>query len=284
MARYNFAFLDENAKREIRRRTLKAVAIPGYQVAFASPELPIARGWGTGGLLVTMACIGPEDVIKVIDQGCDAVVNAVNLRQFLVAVTGVSETTKTAEATIIQTRHRIPEEPMTREQIMVFQVPYPDILYRVEPRVEAARTMHSEMDYRKLWVRLYEDIVEFKEIQIGAQYPVLVNDRYAMNPSPIPRWDVPKLHMAETLYLFGAGREKRIYAVPPYTKVEPLQFDDVKFRVENFEGKRCSRCGSEGTYLDELWDSASGGKIYTCSDTAYCDQKLEEAKANAARP
>ena len=47
---YNFAFLDENTKREIRRKLLKAVAIPGYQVPFASPELPIARGWGTGGL------------------------------------------------------------------------------------------------------------------------------------------------------------------------------------------------------------------------------------------
>ena len=47
---YNFAFLDEGSKREIRRATLKAVAIPGYQVPFASREMPIGRGWGTGGL------------------------------------------------------------------------------------------------------------------------------------------------------------------------------------------------------------------------------------------
>ena len=46
---YAYAFLDEGAKREIRRKILKAVAIPGYQVPFASRELPIARGWGTGG-------------------------------------------------------------------------------------------------------------------------------------------------------------------------------------------------------------------------------------------
>ena len=31
---YSFAFIDEGAKREIRRKTLKAVAIPGYQVPF----------------------------------------------------------------------------------------------------------------------------------------------------------------------------------------------------------------------------------------------------------
>lgn len=283
LRRYNFAFIDENAKREIRRRILKAVAIPGYQVPFASPELPIARGWGTGGLLVTMATIGPTDVLKVIDQGCDAVVNAVNLRQFLVQMTGVKETTETAEATLIQTRHRIPEEPLRADQILIFQVPYPDVLYRVEPRVEKAREMHAEMDYRKLWVRLYEDIVEFKEITIGAQYPVLVNGRYAMNPSPIPRWDTPKLHMAETLFLFGAGREKRIYAVPPYTRVEPLEFEDVKFRVEDFTGKACARCGSTDSFLDEVYDGATGQRYYTCSDTAYCDARLKGGATHAAR-
>jgi len=32
---YNFAFLDENSKREIRRSILKAVSIPGYQVPLA---------------------------------------------------------------------------------------------------------------------------------------------------------------------------------------------------------------------------------------------------------
>ena len=43
--KYNFAFFDEGSKREIRRATLKAVAIPGYQVPFASREMPIGRGW-----------------------------------------------------------------------------------------------------------------------------------------------------------------------------------------------------------------------------------------------
>jgi len=47
---YNFAFLDEGSKREIRRSILKAVAVPGYQVPFGSRELPIGRGWGTGVL------------------------------------------------------------------------------------------------------------------------------------------------------------------------------------------------------------------------------------------
>jgi hypothetical protein len=57
-----------------------------------------------------------------------------------------------------------------------------------------------------------------------------------MATTPIPRWDVPRLHRAEFLSLFGAGREKRIYAVPPHTDVEPLTFDDVAFEVERTPG------------------------------------------------
>lgn len=273
---YNFAFLDEKTKRESRRKTLKAVAIPGYQVPFASRELPIARGWGTGGLQLTMSLIGPQDTLKVIDQGGDDVVNAVNLRTLIVKTTGVKTTVDTARATIVQTRHRIPEEKMREDQILVFQVPYPDPLRRVEPSEQKTRRMHAEGDYSRLWVYLYEYIVRWGETGIGASYPCRVNDRYIMDPSPIPRWDIPKLNMAETLFLFGAGREKRIYAVPPYTKVAPLQFEDHPFRVEDFTGKRCALCGSTHTFLDESMGS-DGAKYYTCSDTAYC-RKVRERR------
>ena len=54
-AAYNFAYLDEQTKRMLRRALLKAVAIPGYQVPFASREMPLAYGWGTGGMQVTAA-------------------------------------------------------------------------------------------------------------------------------------------------------------------------------------------------------------------------------------
>ena len=36
IAQYNFAYLDEQTKRMIRRAILKAIAIPGYQVPFAA--------------------------------------------------------------------------------------------------------------------------------------------------------------------------------------------------------------------------------------------------------
>lgn len=270
---YNYGFIDQGAKKEIRRSLLKAVAIPGYQVPFGSRELPIARGWGTGGLQITLALVLPTDRLKVIDQGCDGSVNAVNIRKFISSVTGVATTTATSEATIIQTRHRIPEEQLSAEQILVLQVPYPEALREVEPSEMETRRMHGEADYSRMWLYLYENIVNFGEIRISYRYPVTVNGRYIMDPSPIPRWDVPKLHMAEHLSLFGAGREKRIYAIPPYTRVEPLEFEDHSFRVEDFAGLACTRCGSTNSFLDEVIDDDSGQRHHVCSDSGYCDRR-----------
>ncbi len=272
---YNFAFLDETAKREIRRKILKAVAIPGCQVPFGSRELPIARGWGTGGLQITLSIIGFDDILKVIDQGSDNSVNAVNIRKFIEQVTGVKTVTDTTSATIIQTRHRIPEEPLRNGQILVFQVPLPEPLRLVEHSERETRRMHGEADYSRMWLYLYESIVKFKEITRGADYPVMVNRRHLMSPSPIPRWDVPALSNADALFLFGAGREKRIYAIPPYTFVEPIEFEDYRFRVEDFEGHACSECGSTDTFLNEIVDDQTGNRTYSCSDTSYCN-KIKE--------
>ena len=91
-AGYNFAYLDEQTKRMIRRAILKAVAIPGYQVPFASREMPMPYGWGTGGVQVTAAIIGPDDVLKVIDQGADDTTNAVSIRPFFAKIAGVATT------------------------------------------------------------------------------------------------------------------------------------------------------------------------------------------------
>ena len=63
----------------------------------------------------------------------------------------------------------------------------------------------------------------------------MVNGRYLMAPSPIPKFDNPKMHMNPPLQLFGAGREKRIYAVPPYTRVESLGFEDHPFEVQRWD-------------------------------------------------
>ena len=274
MKSYPFAFMDEHTKKEIRRKLLKALAIPGHQVPFGSREMPIARGWGTGGLQITLSLIGPEDVLKVIDQGSDESVNASNLREFMSSTTGVATTDDTSKATLIQTRHRIPEELLGEQQILIFQVPNPDSLKLIEPSDRVARQMHAERDYTRMSVFLYEDIVRNGRISLSSRYPVMVNGRYVMDPTPVPRFDVKKLNQADTIYLFGAGREKRIYAIPPYTDVVPLQFEDYPFTVEQFDGP-CSLCGSTHSFMTAVLNRKTGEQQWACSDTNYCRKRRE---------
>ena len=270
-ASYSYAFIDESTKKEVRRKMLKAVCIPGYQVPYSSPEMPISRGWGTGGLHLTLSLIGRTDVFKIIDQGSDASVNACSLREFVKAMTDCEVTFDTAAATLIQTRHRVPEEILTDKQILILQVPQPEILRGVERYESKTRQMHGEADYAKIWVSLYESYVRFGTMMRGAGYPIRVNGRYIATPSPIPRWDVPNLNMAHCLYLFGAGREKRIHCIPPYTRVEPLQFEDVLFKVEEFRDIVCAASGEDRAFMDEIYDAAGARKLVV-NDSNFLDK------------
>jgi alpha-D-ribose 1-methylphosphonate 5-phosphate C-P lyase len=279
-AGYNFAYLDESTKRMIRRAILKAVAIPGHQVPFGAREMPLPYGWGTGGIQVTAAVIGPADVLKVIDQGADDTTNAFSIRRFFARTAGVATTERTAEATIIQTRHRIPERPLTADQILVYQVPIPEPLSRLEPRIAETRRLHSMADYGLMHVKLYEDITKHGHIATAYAYPVMVHGRYLMCPSPIPAFDNPKMHMMPALQLFGAGREKRIYAVPPWTEVRSLDFDDHPFRPIRAPHS-CALCGSTESYLDEVITDDLGGRMYACSDTDYCNERRTLAGESA---
>ena len=272
----HFAFFDEGSKKEIRRATLKAVAIPGYQVPFASREMPIARGWGTGGLQLTLSLIGKTDVLKVIDQGADESVNAVSIKKLVQQTTNVELTDNTQDADLIQSRHRIPEVPLTKDQILVLQVPMPEPLRPVEAKELLTKRMHSEDDYSGAWLLLFEQIMKYGKTATNADHPVYVNGRYVMAPSPIPRFDNLKMHHSEALILLGAGREKKIYAVPPFTSVESLAFEDYPFTVESFEGKSCRLCGSEHVFLDEFADVEQGITSYQCNDTNYCMDRLNK--------
>ena len=260
IAQYNFAYLDEQTKRMIRRAILKAIAIPGYQVPFASREMPMPYGWGTGGVQVTASIIGQNDVLKVIDQGADDTTNAVSIRAFFAKVANVATTTHTRDATIIQTRHRIPEEKLSTGQILVYQVPIPEPLRFLEPRETETRKMHALEEYGLMHVKLYEDIAKHGEIATTYAYPKLDNS--------------PALH------LFGAGREKRIYAVPPYTEVVSLDFEDHPFAIQTF-AEPCALCGAEGVYLDEVVLDDHGGHMMVCSDTDNCEDRRAHGHVGA---
>ena len=269
---YNFAYLDEQTKRMIRRAILKGLAIPGYQVPFASREMPMPYGWGTGGVQVSAATLTPDDVFKVIDQGADDTTNAVSIRKFFEKTADVETTTNTKEASVIQTRHRIPEDELGDDQILVYQVPIPEPLRFLEPRETETRKMHALEEYGLMHVKLYEDISKNGRIATSYAYPVKVEDRYVMDPSPIPKFDNPKMEMS-AIQLFGAGREQRIYALPPYTKVTSLDFEDHPFDPSKAP-HCCSICGASDSYLDEVIVDDKGSRMFVCSDTDYCERRV----------
>jgi alpha-D-ribose 1-methylphosphonate 5-phosphate C-P lyase len=269
---YNFGYLDEQTKRMIRRALLKAVAIPGYQVPFGSREMPLARGWGTGGIQITAALVGPTDTLKVIDQGADDTTNAVSIRRFFERVSGVATTELTEDATIIQTRHRIPEKALDAGQILVYQVPQHEPLRKLEPSEAETRKMHAWAEYGGMYVRLYEDIARYGHVATTYSYPVLVNGRYVMSPTPIPKFDNPKMDNMPALQLFGAGREKRIYAIPPYTSVKSLDFEDHPFTIQSWT-EPCALCAATDSYLDEVITDDRGGRMFVCSDSSFCEDR-----------
>jgi len=80
------------------------------------------------------------------------------------------------------------------------------------------------------------------------------------------------------LQLFGAGREKRIYAVPPYTEVRSLDFEDHPFEPIRAKAA-CALCGSRESYLDEVVTDDRGGRMFVCSDTDYCNTRQARREA-----
>ena len=160
-------------------------------------------------------------------------------------------------------------------------MPIPEPLRFLEPRETETRTMHALAEYGVMHVKLYEDIARHGHIATTYDYPVLVAGRYIMGPSPIPKFDNPKLDDCPALQLFGAGREKRIYAIPPYTRVVSLDFEDHPFERTKFDAA-CEFCGAAESFLDEVVVDDHGGRMFVCSDTDYCDKRRAANQKDAA--
>jgi alpha-D-ribose 1-methylphosphonate 5-phosphate C-P lyase len=134
--------------------------------------------------------------------------------------------------------------------------------------------MHALAEYGLMHVKLYEDIARHGHVATTYAYPVKVEGRYVMDPSPIPKFDNPKMDHSPALQLFGAGREKRIYAIPPFTSVKSLDFEDHPFEVQRFK-EPCALCGATGVYLDEVILDDRGGRMFVCSDTDHCETRRD---------
>jgi alpha-D-ribose 1-methylphosphonate 5-phosphate C-P lyase len=86
------------------------------------------------------------------------------------------------------------------------------------------------------------------------------------------------MHRMPALQLFGAGREKRLYAVPPYTEVRSLDFEDHPFEAQRWDDV-CGLCGADDSFLDEVILDDQGGRMFVCSDSDHCRQRRDAGHA-----
>ncbi len=184
---------------------------------------------------------------------------------------------------MIQTRHRIPEAPLTADQILVYQVPIPEPLRFLEPRETETRKMHALEEYGLMHVKLYEDIARHGQIATSYAYPVKVEGRYVMDPSPIPKFDNPKLRQARRSSCSARGANSGSMRCRPIRKVVSLDFEDHPF-VASKADHDCDLCGVGHSYLDEVIIDDQGGRMFVCSDTDYCADAPRGRAYGAAWP
>jgi alpha-D-ribose 1-methylphosphonate 5-phosphate C-P lyase len=118
-------------------------------------------------------------------------------------------------------------------------------------------------------VKLYEDIARFGHIATTYAYPVKVNG--ALRDGPVADAEIRQSEDAHVaaLQLFGAGREKRIYAMPPYTGGQP-RFRGPSLRAPA-QGLPCALCGAEDSISTRSSLDDKGGRMFVCSDTDHCE-------------
>ncbi len=132
-------------------------------------------------------------------------------------------------------------------------------------------------------VKLYEDIARFGHIATTYAYPVKVNGRYVMDPSPIPKFDNPKMDMMPALQLFGAGREKRIYAVPPYTRVEsPRILTITRLRCRSGTSRAPSAARSIAIWMKWCWTTRANGCLSAPTPITAANRARRTANETAA--
>ena len=193
-AGYNFAYLDEQTKRMIRRAILKAVAIPGYQVPFGSARDAAAlwlghrrhpghgrdhrpgrraQGHRPGRRRHHQRRLDPR-ASSPGRPGC-ATTDAHRGGHASSRPATASPRRRCARARSWSTRCR------SRSRCAGSS--------RARPR---RASMHALADYGLMHVRLYEDIARHGHVATTYDYPVMVNGRYLMAPSPIPELRQPE--------------------------------------------------------------------------------------------
>ena len=158
----------------------------------------------------------------------------------------------------------------------MFQVPIPEPLRFLEPRETETRRMHALEEYGLMHVKLYEDISRHGQISTSYAYPVKVDGRYVLDPSPTPKFDNPKMDNCPALQLFSGPGQAHLRDSALH-QVVSLDFEDHPF--DQMVPGTCALCGETESFLDEIITDDRGGRMFVCSDTHHCETRRASAQA-----
>ena len=178
----------------IRRAILKAVAIPGYQVPFGRREMPMPYGWGTGGIQVTASVHRPGRRAEGDRPGRRRHHQRRLIRRFFARTAGVATTDRHRE------RHDHPDAP-PHPRDAAGRRPDPG-LPGADPGAAALARAARDRDPQDacaggIWPDACQALRGHRalrphrhDLRLSGAWST---DRYVMDPSPIPKFDNPKL-------------------------------------------------------------------------------------------
>lgn len=123
------------------------------------------------------------------DQHADDTTGAASSRAPFARIAGVATITRTAEASIVRIRRRIPGTPPQADRMRVRQGPIPAPLRFLGPRGMETRRMHAREECGPMHVKLQEHSARHRAGATSRADPAPVDGRRAFDPSPIPRRD-----------------------------------------------------------------------------------------------
>ena len=161
---------------------------------------------------------------------------------------------------------------MHEGQVLIYQVPRPDPLRGFINSGSESRKRHGDHDYGVVYTRLFEQWLQSGETALGYDHPMIIEDGVMMSPSPVPAQDNKRIAHSPAIQIFGAARERRLYALPAYTSAQSLQFDDLAFTMRH-SAHHCSICLSIDAYLDNL--GSEDEPQWVCSDSECCQLRAD---------
>ena len=122
-------------------------------------------------------------------------------------------------------------------------------------------------------VKLYEDIARHGHIATTYAYPVKVEGRYVMDPSPTPKFDNPKMHMSRgAAAVRRRPREAHLRRAALHRGGEP-RFRGPSLRDPDTSTSPARSAAPSSVYLDEVILDDRGGRMFVCSDTDHCEER-----------